>query len=270
MEQNSVFRPVSSPVEKEDTIDIKLILFRILQNWHWFVLCAVVGFALSFIVNRYAPRIYETSAVMLIEDEDKNSYSPMAGMDLTQGFSMMPGMQNFDNQLIIIKSYSNILNTLEKLDFEVEYYNKGRVQISESYEEDPFIVEMDKNHIQPIGVRFKAALTPEGNIRISADSESATLFDYRRREIAPGRPDIIFSQEVEPGHKLYADFLSFTVKLREGYVHNNNGIVEYYFQFTTNENLTEKYQQSLQLEPISKNATLVNVTMQSTVPQKAR
>ena len=79
--------------QEEDSIDLKVLIIKILSYWYLFVIGVVVALAFGFFYIRYTPSTYQTSASVFIK-EDK------MGIDPT---SMMTGLTfksniNIDNE----------------------------------------------------------------------------------------------------------------------------------------------------------------------------
>ncbi len=68
--------------QQDDTIDLKKVLFKLLRNWHWFVLAIAVTGAVAFLYNRYTTPIFEIKTSVLVEEEKAGSpLSGSSGMD---------------------------------------------------------------------------------------------------------------------------------------------------------------------------------------------
>ena len=130
--------------QDDETIDLKKIFNYFFGNIHWFIISVLFALGLAFIVNRYTTRIYHVSTTVLIEDNTKSSsiLSKNVGgsLDMLSGFGMYPSLQNFENQTLIIQSYSQVRRTIDKLGFEVSYYRLGRISRNEIYNQTPFEV----------------------------------------------------------------------------------------------------------------------------------
>ena len=64
-------------VQKEDEIDLKVLLFNYLQYWVVILACMFIGVVAAFLFNRYATNIFKVESSILVEDEE-----PSLGMDL--------------------------------------------------------------------------------------------------------------------------------------------------------------------------------------------
>jgi len=210
-------QPYKNPINnEEETIDLRKIFNYFVGNLHWFIISVLFALSVAFVYNRYAPRIYNTSTTVLIEDDNKNTpwmSGSGPGMDLTQGFGLFPSLQNFENQTIILQSYSQIRRTIEKLDFEVSYYGQGRITAREIYKSSPFEVIYNPLHPQPLGLQFNLSIDNEGKITLETEGEEATLFDYRSDEFMNRVSGISLSKTVLPGEPVTTNFCDFYIKI---------------------------------------------------------
>ena len=137
--------------QEEDSIDLKVLIIKILSYWYLFVIGVVVALAFGFFYIRYTPSTYQTSASVFIK-EDK------MGIDPT---SMMTGLTfksniNIDNEIGILQSFSLRERTIKELEFfNVSYYIKGRVATRELYKDAPFNVELDYDTLQVVGNKYE-------------------------------------------------------------------------------------------------------------------
>ena len=160
--------------QEEDNIDLKSIIIKILSYWYLFVIGVIVALAIGYLYNRYTPKVYQNSATVFVK-EDK------MGIDPT---SMMTGLTfkssiNIDNEIAILQSFSLKERTLRELDFfNVSYYATGRVATRELYTETPFIVELDYDTLQTVGIKYEIELLDQDKYRIKAKEGLYNIFDY--------------------------------------------------------------------------------------------
>ena len=162
--------------QEEETLDLKVIIIKILSYWYLFAIGIVVALILGFIYNRYTPSVYQTSASVFIK-EDK------MGIDPT---SMMTGLTfksniNIDNEIGILQSFSLKERTIKELEFfNVSYYLKGRVATRELYKETPFNVELDYDTAQVVGVNYQIEFIDNGQYRLKSKEGRKSVYDYNK------------------------------------------------------------------------------------------
>ena len=159
--------------KEEQNVDIKQLIFTALHHWYLFVIFVVVALAVGFIINRYSTKVYQTSGTVLIK-EGRNNYDATAIMT-TMNFG---NMQNVDNEIAILKSYSLTDRVVKKMGIEVTYMEKGRVATTEMYKSAPFHVEFERSVPQAVGLNYEIAFDNNGNFKLHTVGEGLSKYDF--------------------------------------------------------------------------------------------
>jgi tyrosine-protein kinase Etk/Wzc len=257
--------------QDEETIDLRKIFNYFVGNIHWFILSVALSLVVAFLFNRYSTKEFSATSTMLLEKDNKNSFlSGGSGnaMDFNMGFGLIPGLNNFENQLYIINSYSQVRRSIEALDFRVSYYGQGRFSTREIYKTSPFEVIFNANANQALNVPFKIKIDSDGVIEINADEQNVPLFNYDLDEITERKAVVKLSKKVNPGQLIKTDWCEFYLKINEKFnpeSESNN----FFFYFNTPHQLTNSYKSRITIEPLSKGASIVKITLQDQNPLKA-
>ena len=163
----------SKETAEEQTIDIKQIIFIFLRHWYLFVIFAVAALAVGFVVNRYSTRIYQTSGTVIIKD-DRSGYDPTAIMTS----SSYGNVQNLDNEIVVLTSYTLRERVVKKMGIEVSYMEKGRISNTELYKNSPFLVEFEHSVPQAVGLTYEISFLDDGDIRLHTVGEGLTKYDF--------------------------------------------------------------------------------------------
>ena len=163
----------SKETAEEQTIDIKQIIFIFLRHWYLFVIFAVAALAVGFVVNRYSTRIYQTSGTVIIKD-DRSGYDPTAIMTS----SSYGNVQNLDNEIVVLTSYTLRERVVKKMGIEVSYMEKGRISNTELYKNSPFQVEFEHSVPQAVGLTYEISFLDDGDIRLHTVGEGLTKYDF--------------------------------------------------------------------------------------------
>ena len=117
--QQSPFLP-----QKEDEIDLKVLLFNYLKYWPIIAICVFIGFVSAFIKNRYATNIFKVESTILVVDD-----KPSLGTDLfeSSGFGGLQGQSNIENEMGILKCFNLAEQTVKELNLNVQYFVEGFV-----------------------------------------------------------------------------------------------------------------------------------------------
>ena len=178
---------INKPQANDDqSIDIKNLIFTCLNHWYLFAIFVIVALAIGFVVNRYKTNVYQTAGTVLIKD-DRSTFDPTAIMT-TMSYK---NMQNVENEMAIIKSYSLTERVVKKMNLEVTYMAKGHVSTSEMYKSAPFDVEFDRSVPQSVGLEYEIDFLDNGKIALKASSEFHSVYDFVLCQTQLSRPEII-------------------------------------------------------------------------------
>ena len=158
---------------EEQNVDIKQLIFTAIHHWYLFAIFVVVALAICFVVNRYSTKVYQTSGTVLIK-EGRNNYDATAIMT-TMNFG---NMQNIDNEIAILKSYTLTDRVVKKMGIEVTYMEKGRIATTEMYKTAPFLVEFERSVPQAVGLTYEVSFLEDGSFSLHAEGVGLSKYDY--------------------------------------------------------------------------------------------
>lgn len=111
-------------------IDYQALFSRMLRNWYWFVLAALIAGSLAYLDIRYATPKYATSATIIVED-------PVEGPGVTtKAISQQFGFiedSNIADEIILLKSRGLLAEVVEDLGLDVKYIYKGAIRDVDIY-----------------------------------------------------------------------------------------------------------------------------------------
>ncbi|WP_296705120.1 polysaccharide biosynthesis tyrosine autokinase [Algoriphagus sp.] len=144
-EENDFFQ------EEESSFDIKSILPKIVRIWPWILLSLGIFLGFAYYYTNTSVPTYKVSSKFFIKENDKGlSFFETPALGSESGIGLT-------NETIILKSRPIANATLDKLDFDVEYYEEGSFIPKEIYRQTPIIVEVD----------WKAPQLTHGSIRVN-------------------------------------------------------------------------------------------------------
>ncbi len=156
--------------EEEGGFDFKALIPRILRIWPWILLSLSIALGSAFYMTQKATPIYRISSKFFIKDAD-NSFSFLE----TPGLSQDQGI-GLTNETIILRSRPIAEATLEKLDFQVEYYQQGTFIPKEIYRNTPIVVEVDWEAPQLLNAPIKIEWTKDSEYTISFEAPGYTQY----------------------------------------------------------------------------------------------
>lgn len=119
--------------QKDDALDIKQIVSRLLYNWYWILLSLLICVTFAVLYARYKTPSYKISARVLVNDEKKGS-GLMAGSDILGDLGGLLGAKStVDNEAEILKTRYLMERVVQDMELNITYYRKGRVKNTELY-----------------------------------------------------------------------------------------------------------------------------------------
>ena len=119
---NSQDNPNYRGQEKEEqSIDIKALIYIFLSKWYLFLAFVILAVAVAWVYNHFTAPKYQVAGTVFVKDT-RSMFDPtsiMTGVNYSN-------MQNLDNEIAIIKSYSLSEQVVKQMNLEVAYYNVGR------------------------------------------------------------------------------------------------------------------------------------------------
>lgn len=192
-------------------VDFKKIIFEYLLHWRFITICLVIALVCSYFYLRYQTPVYRINSTVLIKQGEKSKTSPVAQMAMMQDLASFSMVNNFDNEVEIIQSFTlikKVVNTLglyidyeaeNKFSYSIPLYKNSPIQVWMSPEEAealPSLMEVQlgytsDNHVsatvnytdedaekQVLNKTFEKLpavfITPVGNLSISCTTDSLT------------------------------------------------------------------------------------------------
>ncbi len=146
-------------IQREDTIDIKKFVFKILSSWYWFVFTISVAVIAAWLINRYTDPIYTLNSTLMVLDRENAVTGGVESILEEQGIFRRTRKKVVDNEIAVLKSFTINKKAIEQLpDFHISYFTQGRIRTVESYKASPYKVIIDTLHKnlteRPIDVLF--------------------------------------------------------------------------------------------------------------------
>jgi len=241
--------------DEEESIDLKRYFFLFLNKWYWFVFAGFIGLVCAFLINRYSTPVYESSNTVIITDQETS----MGAMgSIMEDFSGLGGKsQNIENQIGILSSYTLTKRTLERLNYRITYFNKGRVHDVEVYKNCPIVIDLDTS--------FSNKTEEKINITILSDKKCKIEID---------RDSLKVSKELLFGEQFISEYYNFAINKTIAFdsveLRGEEDIINETYIATINDysKLTKAYLKKLNIEATSKKGTLLKLTSQGNVKEK--
>ena len=247
MKDNENLKKEQNTTQLRDTGELNLqILFPlIIKNWYWFIIAMGIAiFCARFYIKHTLPT-YRTSATILI-----NSTDDRATADNTQlllGFGLPGGMQNIENQIIILKSRALIERTLKELPFEIEYtYKTIRNQLP-LYPETPVRITSDEGIPLPKDREFSISYLGNKMFKLECEAD-----DFPLGKTAS------FGETIEiPGG-------SFRIECKDETWFSSNNIQKVYFKIHSRISLVNSFIKRINVEMVSREGSTLRISLEGT------
>ncbi len=248
---------------EEQSIDIKNLIYICLSHWYLFLAGAIIALAIGFVINRYTTNVYQVTGTVLVK-EDKTSFDPTSIMT---GISY-GSMQNLENEMAILRSYSLTERVVKKMDLEVSYFEKGRIATTEMYKTAPFTVEFDRSVPQSVGLAYEVSILKNGKISLKAQSDYHKTYDFILCQTLKSQPAVIMTKgEYTQGDWIDNGYNRMRIVLNEKY--NEETDLSRKMIFVINDYPTlVKHMSSFSVNATSKQSSIASIVMSGTNRQK--
>lgn len=132
---NEVYVP-----EREDTIDLSVLFFRVMARWRWFLVSVPLctGAVLFYCMTREP--VYNVTSKVMISDTKKGELGASVMMK-EMGF--FQGDKYVENELVELQSKNLMRETVSDLELNIRYVREGMLRTTELYRDSPVKVLVD-------------------------------------------------------------------------------------------------------------------------------
>lgn len=241
-------------VNEEDEIDLKQLIWRLRERKTTILFVLFVTLILGGMYTYFATPVYETNTVLRIKEEPKNSKADMLQM-------AMEGMSNteIDTEIGILQSKSLLEVALEKVPYNIRYYEKSNFRNREIYKDVPFYVE----DFEILDKKFSGKLfqiKPIDNDRFNLTIKPSLL---QRIGMVEGA---VCNGEYKYGQKIKNKAFTLTIVKK-----SNFGDKNYSFKLSDSRSVIENIiLPNLQVvQTGGKTSSLVQISYQDSIPERA-
>jgi tyrosine-protein kinase Etk/Wzc len=252
----------------EPIINFKSIIGRFLGYLPYFIVSLIIGVFITFLINRYTNEKYIVNAQFLIKD--KNNFGRMEGMEgFLTGMELVNTGKNIENEIGLMKSRLVVQETLKNCDFNISYFSSGSIKNKELYRNNPFVIIIDSNHLQTYDLEFGVTFKSNDEFEISIDKIKE---EYKYFQQIP-KTGQFYSTSISALNKIYknSEIIENPAYRFKLVVVNPEAIKEnsaFKFVFNSESSLIRKYSNSYSIKPLNKHASIVDITKESSEPQK--
>lgn len=258
MNQNNINSPQVSyhPVDDNEEIDLKRLLFLLLSKWYWIVLCVFLGTAIAYFYVKYTPKKYRVDTSLLIKDEQKGMNLQNLFMENVMGSAAsQPMMQN---EAALLNSFSLNYKAIDHLNWQAVWQKKNLVVWQGLYMAEPFRLQKSDDAPNPAGIFLNITPLSETQYRIEAKGKI-------KNQETNSEEEIEFSATAQFGKPFKNENFSFTLHLKDSKTDFLGN--EYRFTFVDKTQTTRAYLKRLKSE-FSKDGEVMSLSVESTEPMR--
>ena len=240
----------------ENEISILEILFRYLKYWKWFVASILLAVVIAFVYFRYTVPVYNVTSSVILKDEKSGRggmSGGLGGFGALDGLELMGGVSNVENETYVIRSKTAVRAVVDKLNLHTSYIQEGRIMSNDMYTNSPFIIAMDKAGLDTLqqDINFTARLNDDMTISVMG-TVGEELIDTRLINLPAllTTKHGVISFMLREGAKPYYEPLLISIKRPESTVN--------------------AYRGNLTVQPASKTASVLNLSLKTSYPNKGR
>lgn len=238
--------------QREDTIDIKKFVFKILSNWYWFVFTISVAVFAAWLVNRYTDPVYTLKSTMIIQDKENTLQGGIEGILEEQGIFRRSRKKVVENEIAILKSFTIAKRAIEELpDFHISYFSQGRIRTVESYKSSPFTVVIDTTH--------KNLTEKPIDVKLLSNQECQISFTENDK-----------TKKVKLKYNDWYEDDNYRFKVLPGFEDESklNDNISYFFIIRDTLRLIEQYRSKLNITTTDKKSTILELSSSGLVARK--
>lgn len=142
------------------SFDFATLYRTIVLNWYWFVLSLIIFGSLGAIYLRYATPMYQSTAKLLIKDENSNNRRGQSLQNMSN-LGIISNSTGIDNEMEILTSHSIAEDAIRDLKLYVNYSTKGRVKDIILYRNQPLNVDVDRAHLERLNAPINLSITKD-------------------------------------------------------------------------------------------------------------
>lgn len=238
---------MDSRLQHEEEFDVQNILKKVRQYRWLFMSSVAIGLLITFFYNRYTVPVYNVKASILIDEEENMSETA----ELIYGTDLLSSGKSLYNEIAVLKSFPFIYRTIKALDRRVTYLREGRVEDGELYTDLPFLARIDslQHNPQNEDIPFYVTVVNEQEFLLEVQWDEQLQIE---KKLPFGQPFLI-------------NGTNLTLELERL---PESASSKFYFIINDFEKLARAYKNTLSIYPYSKEASVIDISLETSVPQK--
>ncbi|MFV8280282.1 GumC family protein [Christiangramia marina] len=239
---------------QEEEINLREELEKYLKYWPWFLLAVIVCVALAFTYLKFTTASYNTTASIIIKDED--SKGPSSEMSAFVDLGLLSGMgtNSIENEIGILKSRRMMTEVVKALQLNVQYIDETGIPAKEVYLNSPVLVQILK--------------MDEQKLKDLAESEDSEFYvsqsgnDFLLTNLGSGK-----ILKAKAGMPVEIGFATVVLNPQDSAASEFSDLK---IRFSTIQGVTSAYRAKVMVNLTDKNSSLIELSLEDPVKAKAR
>lgn len=245
-----------------ESISIKELIGKAVANWYLFAIALGVLLPLAYLYSQTLVKATEVRAKLSLSDKSTDQLASNEGL---KELGILEQYSDLEDKIQVISSYALIEDAVEKIPFEVAYYEEKLFNSIQVYrQQSPFYVIIDSTKPQLLDVPFSVSQSAQGFKLTFEIEEQGSIYNIRTGDKVRGLGPMemeIFSDE---NGMVTSDFLNVEIIPN---VTAGGGVEEgYAFKIRSNDKLVESFKKGLSIESVSDESSVVNLSSFGTIP----
>jgi len=236
----------TDPSEFEETQEVSIgaFFFKYFAYWPLFLLLLFITLTSAWLYLRYKMPVYETTATLLIKD-DQNT--PSSGNEMTQAFDLFGSKKNVENEVEVLQSKTLMQEVVKNLHLYAPVFAQGRVLNQSAYLYSPIIIE---------------AKYPDS---IDIANKVEFKYDHVTQVVIIGNRKYPVNQWITTPYGI----LRFASnQYYKGSFEDEGKDDDFYFSLTTVKKAANSILNQITIAPSNKQSTVIDLTIKGEVPKR--
>ena len=239
------------------SLAMRTLARKVTRKWWLFLIVPVVSMGVAVAYIKTTAKQYQVTGVMLMSNTKRNNFGA-SGEEFIKGVSYLNSSSGLEDEVSVLMSFTNMLNTVQQLDIGITYYEKKNFLEHEIYENKPFVVRLDT------GLQVSGALIhvepnmSAGTYRVWAKGKFVQMFNAGLQ-----RPSDQFIRKLELdktvkiGEPFHSPYLNFSITFDPGYTTLSGA--SYSFVPASNTDVASYYRDKTSATPKSDESNIVTI-----------
>ncbi|MAJ89657.1 MAG: hypothetical protein CMD08_00050 [Flavobacteriales bacterium] len=252
--------------QQEETIDIKELILKYTQYWHYFIFTILLLVFNAFLYTKFTIPQYSVSATLEIRDDNNTQ---LGAENIIEGLELFSGRKNLTNEIIILNSYSITEKVINELKLGVSYFQHGFFQTNELFENSPFIVKIDSTHDQLTEIPFIINIIDSNKFKLEVSTNDQFPYNLKSEKF---NKTILANIDIDETHffdkNINSEYYSFTISKSLFFKENEITERTYSFKIHEMDKLAHKLIENININPINKDASILKLNIKAKNPKK--